>query len=160
MDGAIYSSRVDDIEYIKFCGTVRYSHCSGLEAHIDKIFGENEFAEIVIDLKEADILDSTALGLMARIAIEFKKRSELQPVVFVRKGELYNILKRVCFDQVFRLICDEPGVDSADNYQELESVSQDEQQVLNRVIEAHRYLAQIDASNEKLFEDITQALKK
>ena len=158
MDGVIYSARVGEIEYIKFCGTVRYSHCGGLESHIDQLFDKADFEEVVVDLEEAEILDSTALGLLARVAIELKKITEIQPVVFVKKGELSNILKRVCFDQVFNIISD-AKIDTLDDYSELKDVAQDEQEVLRRVIDAHKYLAKVDASNEDMFKDITQALK-
>ncbi|TQV82900.1 STAS domain-containing protein [Aliikangiella coralliicola] len=158
MDGAILAARVDDIEYIKFRGTVRYSHCAGLEAHIDSLFDVKDFSEVVIDLENADILDSTALGLLARIAIELRKYSERLPVIFVKKGELFNILKRVCFDQVFNIFVDDFSPLKGE-YRELENTPQNEQQILKRVIEAHRSLASIDDQNEKFYKDITSALK-
>lgn len=158
MDGAIYAARVDNIEYVKFYGTVRYSHCAGLESHIDSIFASNDFEEIVVDLDQAEILDSTALGLLARIAIELKKNSELQPVIFVKKGELLNILKRVCFDQVFNIISDDK-LKNEDQYEELVSGPEDEKKVLQRVIKAHEYLAEVDQKNEALLKDITKVIK-
>ncbi len=158
MDGAIYAARVDDIEYIKFFGTVRYSHCAGFESHIDEIFKKQDFEEIVVDLDQAEILDSTALGLLARVAIELKKNSPMPPVIFVKKGELLNILKRVCFDQVFKIISDDK-LDNNGEYEELVSAQQDEKQTLERVIKAHEYLAEVDQKNEKLLKDITRSIK-
>lgn len=158
MDGAIYAATIDNIEYVKFFGTVRYSHCAGLESHIDSIFENPEFEEIVIDLDDADILDSTALGLLARIAIELKKITDLKPVVFVKNGELLNILKRVCFDQVFQIIT-EDKIDAKGEYRELVSSPEDEQRVLTRVIKAHEYLAEVDEKNSQLLKDITKTLK-
>lgn len=75
MDGLIFAARVDDVEYIKFNGVIRYSNCGGLERHIDKLFENKNSVDIVIDLEDADILDSTALGLLAKTAIELKSYS-------------------------------------------------------------------------------------
>ena len=70
MSGSIHAASIDGIEYVIFRGTVRYSHCGGLERHIDKIFGETpNCSDVVVDLERADILDSTALGLLAKLAM-------------------------------------------------------------------------------------------
>jgi len=157
MDGSIFAARNDDIEYIKFVGTVRYSHCAGLESHIDRLFDKNDFDEIVIDLEEADILDSTALGLLARIAIELKKKSTLRPVIFLRQGELNKVLKRVCFDQVFTILLDTEQQKQS-GFKKLANLSQSEDEILQRVIEAHHNLAKIDKKNQAMYQEITAAL--
>ena len=149
MKGAILTTRAENIEYIKFVGTVRYSHCAGLESHINQLFDENNFDEVVIDLEEAEILDSTALGLLARVAIEQKKSSSLKPVIFLKQGELSNVLKRVCFDQVFTIILND-NIKFSGEFKELPIQSQSEKQILQRVIDAHRDLAKLDKQNEKL----------
>jgi len=157
MQGTILSTRVDSVEYIRLVGVIRYSHCAGLEAHIVKIFAEPDFSEIAIDLELAEMLDSTALGLLARISIEYKKISDKKPVIFLQKGELAHILKRVCFDQVFNILEKSQTADLS-SFVELESVSKSEEEVLDCVIEAHRNLAEISESNERYFTDITKAL--
>jgi len=157
MSGSILAASVEGIEYIKLNGIVRYSHCGGLEGHIDQLFAKGHLDAIVIDLEEADIIDSTALGLLARIAIEFKKVSENRPVIFLKKGELDKIIKRVCFDQVFDLVYDKNRQEGGD-FKELVSNAQNEEQILRRVVEAHRSLAELSKENENLYRDITQAL--
>ncbi|WP_444998181.1 STAS domain-containing protein [Aliikangiella sp. IMCC44359] len=157
MDGAVFATSVDGIDYIKFEGTVRYSHCAGLEAHIDQLFDNGLLNEIVIDLEDAEILDSTALGLLAKVAIEMKKRTEKRPVIFMARGELNNIIKRVCFDQVFNLVFDNKR-QPLDELEELVGQPQDDETVLKRVIEAHRSLAELSKENESLYRDITSAL--
>lgn len=157
MEGSILSARVGSVEYIRFVGIIRYSQCAGLEAHIDKIFDNPEFTDIAIDLEQADMLDSTALGLLARISIEYKNISQSNPIIFVKQGELSNILKRVCFDQVFNLITQTSETDEI-KFVELESIEQDENETLRSVLSAHKNLADISKSNMSLFTDITNAL--
>ncbi len=158
MDGNVYAAKVDAIEYIKFTGTVRYSHCAGLEAHINRLFEKKDFDEIAIDMMETDILDSTALGLLAKISIEQKKYNQLKPVILIPDNELLKILKRLCFDQVFNIVSS-THTQTEVNFEELSGDNQDEKDVLRRVIEAHKNLASLADSNESLFHEITRALK-
>ncbi|MDH5432988.1 MAG: STAS domain-containing protein [Gammaproteobacteria bacterium] len=157
MDGAVFTAREDKIEYIKFRGTVRYSHCSGLEAHIEKLFGDKSFEKIIIDLNEAEILDSTALGLLARIAIRLKEFTEEKATIFIRCGELSNILERVCFDRVFNIVTDK-SYEHKGELHHLIGESKDESQILQSVIEANKNLAAIDSQSDKFYRDITDAL--
>ena len=158
MEGAIYSSTVGSIEYIRFVGVIRYSQCAGLESYINQMFKNPMFSGLAIDLEQAEMLDSTALGLLAKLSIEFKKISTDKPTIFIQTGELAHILKRVCFDQVFNIVS-KPKESNGIDYVELASVSQDEKQVLKSVVEAHRNLAQISDANKSYFTDITKAIK-
>ena len=157
MNGSVFATSVDGIEYIKFTGTVRYSHCGGLETHIDLLLSDKSTNEIVIDLEEAEILDSTALGLLARIAIEQKKLHHTRPVIFLKEGELNNILKRVCFDRVFELV-HSTEFRLKSELEELVSQPKSEEAVLQRVIKAHQNLALLSSKNAQLYRDITNAL--
>ena len=158
MNGSIYSSTVGSVEYIRFIGVIRYSQCAGLESYINQIFKSPSFTGLAVDLEQAEMLDSTALGLLARLSIEFKKISSDKPTIFVENGELAHILKRVCFDQVFNIVSKSKSAESID-YVELAAVSQNEKQVLKSVLEAHKSLAQISDANQNYFTDITKALK-
>lgn len=156
MEGTILSARKDSVEYIKFIGVIRYSQCAGLESHIDQLFSNIDFSEIIIDLEQTEMLDSTALGLLAKISIEYKKVSERKIVIFMKPGELAHILKRVCFDQVFNIV--NRASQEGSSYKELPQLPQSEQEVLNSVLRAHKSLAEISPDNEHYFTDITKAM--
>ncbi len=166
MKGRILTARLDDVEYINFIGVVRYSDCSGLEAYIDQLFqSPAHVTEIAINLENAEMLDSTALGLLAKISIEFKKATERQPVIFVKKGELAHILRRVCFDQVFHIMTNQHNkteltTDHDLNFVELATVDVGEKEVLDSVIMAHKSLAEISVNNEHYYTDISKVLAK
>ncbi len=157
MQGTILCARVDSVEYIRFVGVIRYSQCAGLENHIDQLFKQPDFSEIAVDLEHAEMLDSTALGLLARISIEFAKISNKKPVIFLQKGELAHILKRVCFDQVFNIV-DKTNHSEKLDFVELAPIAKNEDDVLACVVEAHRSLAEISEDNKRYFTDITKAL--
>lgn len=157
MEGKILVTSIDAIEYIKFIGTIRYSHCGGLASHVNYLFDGHEYSQIVIDLEDADILDSTALGLLARIAIELRNNFEMRPIIFLKTGELSNIIERVFFDQVFKVILN-VRKGGHDDLRELTNHEGDDNQVFQRVIDAHRHLAKLTEKNRELYRDITRTL--
>ncbi len=158
MEGSIYSSTVGSVEYLRFTGVIRYSQCAGLETYIDRLFESPTFTGLAVDLEQAEMLDSTALGLLAKLSIEFKNISSEKPTIFIKSGELAHILKRVCFDQVFNIVSKPNDSDGID-YVELASVFHSEKQILKSVVEAHKSLASISDANQNYFTDITNALK-
>ncbi len=157
MDGVIYSARVESVVYFRFIGVIRYSQCAGLETYINQLFSEADFTDIAIDLENAEMLDSTALGLLARISIEYKKISQKKPVIFLHNGELAQILKRVCFDQVFNIVS-KPKSEFDMEFVELAPISASDEKTLECVVAAHKNLAELSSSNAHYFTDITKAV--
>jgi len=157
MKGAIFTARVDSVVYFRFTGVIRYSQCGGLESFINQLFSKADFTDVAVDLEMAEMLDSTALGLLARISIEYKKISDKKAVIFIHNGELANILKRVCFDRVFNIIS-KPKSELDMDFVELSSISESDEQTLDCVIEAHKNLASLSSDNAHYFTDITRAV--
>ena len=54
---------------LKFVGEVRLTLCSALDSTIEKIFAALNFSAIIIDLTETQSIDSTTLGLLAKLSI-------------------------------------------------------------------------------------------
>ncbi len=158
MNGAIFSAKVGSVVYIRFAGVIRYSQCAGLEAYINQLFLDADFTDIAIDLERAEMLDSTALGLLARISIEYKKISNKKPIIFLHNGELAQILKRICFDQVFNMVS-KPKNEFDMDFVELSPISTSDENTLECVVKAHNDLAGLSSDNAHFFTDITQAIR-
>jgi hypothetical protein len=77
---------------------------------------------------------------------------------FILEGELNNILKRVCFDQVFEIVFDSQRL-PANDLQLLDDLPTDEEGVLKRVVKAHRNLMNLDKKNSQLYHDITSVIR-
>ena len=54
---------------IKLSGDVRLNLCSALESYLDNMFLDNDFEAVFVDLTDAEGVDSTTLGLLAKISI-------------------------------------------------------------------------------------------
>src|SRR3546814_17028097 len=67
--GRIQFAEQDGTFVLKFVGEVRLTLCSALDATIERIFTALNFNAIVIDLTETRSIDSTTLGLLAKLSI-------------------------------------------------------------------------------------------
>ncbi len=73
--GRIQFAEQDGTFVLKFVGEVRLTLCSALDATIERIFTALNFSAIVIDLTETRSIDSTTLGLLAKLSILSRQRS-------------------------------------------------------------------------------------
>ncbi|VFT17223.1 anti-anti-sigma factor [Pseudomonas aeruginosa] len=66
---------------LKFVGEVRLTLCSALDSTIEKIFAALNFSAIIIDLTETQSIDSTTLGLLAKLSILSRQKIGLLPTL-------------------------------------------------------------------------------
>ena len=143
---------------LKFIGEVRLTLCSALDATIEKIFAALNFTAIIIDLTEAHSVDSTTLGLMAKLSILSRQKVGLLPTVVTTNPDITRVLQSMGFDQVFNIV-DNP-VPCPDCLADLPSQDQSEEVVKAKVLEAHRILMGLNDSNREAFHDLVSALER
>ena len=143
---------------LKFVGEVRLTLCSALDATIEKIFAALNFTAIIIDLTEAHSVDSTTLGLMAKLSILSRQKVGLLPTVVTTNPDITRVLQSMGFDQVFNIV-DTP-VPCPDCLADLPSQDQSEEVVKAKVLEAHRILMGLNDSNREAFHDLVSALER
>ena len=72
---------------IKFIGDVRVTLCGSLNRYMETIFGNSDVKKVVVDMLEAEGLDSTTLGLMAKLGLHCRKAYSIDVQVFLPKPE-------------------------------------------------------------------------
>ncbi|NON38976.1 STAS domain-containing protein, partial [Klebsiella pneumoniae] len=114
---------------------VRLTLCSALDATIEKIFTALNFSAIVIDLTETESIDSTTLGLLAKLSILSRQKVGLLPTVVTTNPDISRLLQSMGFDQVFNIV-DRP-IPCPECLTDLPSQDQNEDVVRSKVLEAH-----------------------
>ncbi|CAM5579271.1 hypothetical protein SSTU70S_03456 [Stutzerimonas stutzeri] len=79
--GKIQFAEMDGTFVLKFIGEIRLTLCSALDATIDRIFSALNFSTIVIDLTESRSIDSTTLGLLAKLSILSRQKVGMLPTL-------------------------------------------------------------------------------
>lgn len=143
---------------IKLVGDVRLTLCTTIDEYFNKMFTAPDFVGVVIDLSEAEGIDSTSLGLLAKLAIEARKRYQMVPIIISPNPDITRLLDSMGFDKVFEIREDSP-VRLADDMGELPLVNADEDCVRCKVIEAHRTLMELNEKNREIFSDLVDSLE-
>ena len=143
---------------LKFVGEVRLTLCSALDATIEKIFTSLNFSAIVIDLTETRSIDSTTLGLLAKLSILSRQKIGLLPTVVTTHEDITRLLQSMGFDQVFNIV--ETRQACPDCLSDLPSQDQSEEVVRAKVLEAHQILMSLNESNREAFHDLVSALER
>ena len=142
---------------LKFIGEVRLTLCSAPDATIEQIFTAPNFSSIVIDLTETHNIDSTTLGLLAKLSILSRQKVGLLPTLVTVHPDISRLLQSMGFDQVFNII--NSPLPCPDCLTDLPSQDQSEEVVKAKVLEAHRILMSLNESNRAAFHDLVNALE-
>lgn len=155
--GRIQFAEMDGTFVLKFIGEIRLTLCSALDATIEKIFSSRNFSSIVIDLTESRSIDSTTLGLLAKLSILSRQKVGMLPTLVTTHPDITRLLQSMGFDQVFNIV-DTP-LPCPECLADLPSQDQSEEVVKAKVLEAHRILMSLNESNREAFHDLVTALE-
>ena len=158
MSGQILVAAYDGVYELKFVGDVRLTVSSTIDGFVAHMFNDEGFKSVLIDLSEVEAIDSTSLGLLAKLSIEAKRRFDYAPTLVSTQPDITRILLTMGFDDVFHII-DTPLQESAQLTELPRVANTREEELRNRVIDAHRALVSMNARNHDTFKDLVAALE-
>ncbi len=156
--GHIFVAEQAGIYVIRLVGDVRLTLCVSFDQFIASMFAEDSLHAVVFDLREAEGIDSTTLGLMAKISIGARQRGLNPPVVVVNDPSLRRLLISMGFEDILNLV-KETYVPDGDPVLALPEVIEDESAVQQRVLEAHQILMQMNQPNKIKFKELVETLQ-
>jgi anti-anti-sigma factor len=113
---------------------------------------------LIFDLTEAENLDSTNLGLLARIAERVRSAGGGKSVIVSTSDNINCVLKSMSFDQIFEIVTD-PADFSAVGADMIEAEPQSQEELLNTMLDAHRTLVSLSESDRLQFQDVVACLE-
>ena len=157
-EGRILAASHDGAYVIRLIGDVRLTMCTTIDDYFLHMFEDEAFASVWVDLCEAEGIDSTTLGLLAKLALKVKEKFGFQPAIYSCDSGINRLLKSMGFQRLFE-IHEEAG-DNPTDINEIPVVQGSEQNVKEKVIEAHRVLMGISDENRARFQDLMSALER
>lgn len=158
MDGKILAANHDGAYMIRLVGDVRLTLCTTIDEYFQQMFEDPEFASVWVDLCDAEGIDSTSLGLLAKLALNVKERFGFAPAIYSCEPGINRLLKSMGFQSLFEL--HEEACFNPEDISEIPTVQGSEQLVKEKVIEAHRVLMGISDENRARFKDLMNALER
>lgn len=146
---------------IKLVGDVRLTLCTTIDEYFNEMFAAPGFTGVLVDLSEAHCIDSTSLGLLAKLAVQARQRYHLIPIIISPNPDITRLLDSMGFDKVFDIRNNDPARRQAVNSstRELPVVPADEDCVRDKVIEAHRVLMALNEKNRETFSPLVSTLE-
>ena len=102
------------------------------------------------------MIDSTFLGLLAKIANYMRRRFDRKVTIFSTNEDINKILDSVGFYSVFN-ICNADEVQSGDT-DLMATRDADRPQMLRTIYEAHLILSELNEKNREMFKNVVEEL--
>jgi Anti-anti-sigma regulatory factor (antagonist of anti-sigma factor) len=155
--GKILAADYKHMAMLKFVGDVRVLMSSTLDNYCNGLYRRGILDAMVVDLSETRGIDSTALGLLAKMAIQLRNRFNVKPTIVSTNPDITQILRRMSFDLIFSIV-DKP-VKQQTEFCELQQKPESESSLRDKVLDAHITLMALSEQNKLEFQDLVQALK-
>ena len=156
-NGKVQYTEQDDIFVLKLTGEVRLTLCTALDTAVSKLFTNRHFKGVVLDLSEAVSLDSTTLGLLAKLAILAKQSINVLPTLETNNNDIIRLLDSMGITSSFTIV--EAGNGEWQGLKDLSSTVCSEQFVKETILEAHKILMNVNNENKEAFKDLVNTLE-
>jgi anti-anti-sigma factor len=155
--GKVLLAEQDGVCVLKFVGEVRLGLGPTIAAFVDQIGVNDKIKSVIIDLNETESVDSTALGLMAKISLRSQEALDALPTIVSENEDITRILISMGFENVFVIVNESSG--EIGPLGELPTQLVSEEALRDQVLEAHKVLIDVSDENESKFKDLVEALE-
>lgn len=156
-EGKIMAACHDGAYVIRMQGDVRVTLCATIDEYFQQMFEDPDFASVWVDLCDAEGLDSTTLGMLAKLALKVREKYGFQPAIYTCDPGIIRLLKSMGFQRLFSM--HEESCCNPEDVAEIPVVQGSEDSIKARVIEAHRILMGLSEENRARFKDLMTVLE-
>ncbi|MCK0768314.1 MULTISPECIES: STAS domain-containing protein [Chromohalobacter] len=157
-EGRIQAAFDAGVFVLKLSGDVRLTLCATLDQQAQRVAESPGLVAVMIDLREATNVDSTALGFLAKVAMAVQGRLEQPPTIVAEHPDVRRMLDVMGFSRYFTLL--EAPLTEPASLDELPQVSADEDGMQQRILEAHRILMRMSDHNRDEFQPLVDLLEE
>ena len=157
------------IQYAQKCGTfilkligdVRLTLCTTLDKRLEMILQQPTLQSVIIDLSETEAIDSTSLGLLARLSIQAKKQLGIVPTILSPDDDINRTLFGMGLDQIFTIVSESKTPNRQLIFYDLPSDEDySDQEMMEKVITAHKMLMAMNEDNRQEFGELVHRLEQ
>ncbi|MFC3391923.1 STAS domain-containing protein [Aidingimonas halophila] len=156
-EGRLKAAFDSGVFVLKLCGDVRLTLCATLDQQAARLAETPGLKAVMVDLREATNVDSTALGFLAKVAMAVKGRLEQPPTIVADNPDVQRMLDVMGFSRFFTLV--ETPLTEPSELDELPQIDADESALQQRILEAHRILMRMNEHNREEFQPLVDLLE-
>jgi anti-anti-sigma factor len=158
-DGRVTYTRGDDRHVLHYFGRVDYTLAPAIERAADRLLVEDDHPVLLFDLSAATLLDSTNLGLIARLAERTRRPTQNRPVIVSRNDDITAVLASMGFDEIFDIVLDHPALAAHGTEESVTDEPPSKGEMLQTMLTAHRTLVALNDKDRADFEGVVAWLE-
>lgn len=158
MEGRVLVAEHNGVFVLKLVGDVRLTLSSTIDQFVERMFACVSCQSVIVDLTETEGVDSTTLGMLAKMALFVRKQLHIRPLAVTDNDGIIRLLNSMGFEQIFDIqrTC---AVCAVADY-ELQAATLDEKEAKARVLQAHQVLMTLNQKNRETFKELVDNLCK
>ncbi len=159
--GSILHAEHNGTHCLRLVGSIRYSLAPSLDRFLQRLFADSTPRAFLVDLSQTEMIDSTTLGLLVKIARLMSVHHASEVVLFSPREDITEILISMGFGNFFQLVTtDFPVTLEQSSGEPIPESETDQSRMTKIILEAHRALLEMDRRNEATFRDVVRSLEK
>lgn len=142
--------------HIRLRGELRYTESAVFDRYVNSLIADAAFSGLVLDLSETTYMDSTNLGLIAKLMVSLWSRHEKKAVIYCPNHNVAHMITSVGLDEMANLITgrQKKSVDYS-------HIDGGEERDLNEMmLEAHKTLSDLNEENRLMFKSVVDLLQQ
>lgn len=156
--GHVEYASLDGTHIFKLVGEVRAQSCISLDKLLSRIEQQDNVIGAIVDLSQSTFIDSTVLGVLAKLGIKLNQIHHIQAVMLSTNPDITTLANSMGLGQVFVIlnysgdpnVCTRALID--------ENITQ--KAMLTTVLDAHKTLMKLNQNNQNMFEPLVKKLEK
>ena len=157
-DGRVFHAAAGERHVLRYQGRADYMMAPAIERFADHLFDGNGPTVLVFDLREASMLDSTNLGLLARLASRVDEAGGRATIVS-SNDDVTDVLRSMGLAAMFEIASDDMLLHEVDGEAEILPEATGQRDLRRTILEAHRVLARIDGNDSGAFRAVVEGLE-
>lgn len=153
-DGVYYSFSGTSC-IIRLIGDMKYTTvASDFEVFIDALLEKEDIKDVIVDMRECTYIDSTDLGILARVAITQVQRQAPKPIIVHEEASrIVKTIEEIGLGRIFNLMT---SIDLAESdFTEIDSAEEKSELALAKMmVSAHQQLVDVDEANREKFSSV------
>ena len=157
--GSVLHGSREGVHVLRFVGDVRYPIAPSLSELLERVFAAGEVTGFVVDLSEATSIDSTNLGVLARLGVQVEGRCHHRATVVAPSADIRALLDSMGIDGVCEIIDRAPAVADASAVVAADAPAT-EDELARVMLDAHRALMDRSRANREQCRDGVAMLER
>lgn len=157
-EGKYQFAECETFYLIKMSGNLKYTGSGGFDTFVENIFSKIQDKNVVIDLTEAHYLDSTNLGILAKIADTVLSEYNKKTTIISSNPDITSLLSNIGFDDYFTIIDESPVADTT--LSDISEMVTGNRSMALMMLEAHKALMELNENNKNIFSSVVNLLEE